>query len=263
MLIDLSGKNAWVCGSTQGIGWECARLMAEAGANVTLIARDPEKLTVKVAELAHSPGRQHAWFSADFSEPEAMAEKAARQLEIQRAPVHILVNNTGGPPGGPLLDANTEALLLALRQHLISSQLLLQLLAPGMKTAGYGRIINVISTSVKQPIPGLGVSNTVRGAMANWAKTLSLELGPFGITVNNVLPGFTRTARLDAIVSREAEQQQLSEAEIAARMAANVPARRFAEPWEVAAAAVFLASPAASYVNGINLPVDGGRTASL
>jgi 3-oxoacyl-[acyl-carrier protein] reductase len=132
-----------------------------------------------------------------------------------------------------------------------------------MRRAGYGRIVNVISTSVKQPIPGLGVSNTVRGAMANWAKTLAGELGPDGITVNNVLPGFTNTARLDGIVKKRAEEGGGSEEEVRDRMMATVPLRRPAEPKETADAIAFLASPSAAYINGVNLPVDGGRTGSL
>ncbi len=132
-----------------------------------------------------------------------------------------------------------------------------------MKLARYGRIINVISTSVKQPLPNLGVSNTVRGAVANWAKTLANELGEFEITVNNVLPGATATGRLTSIINNKAEKTGLSIEQVAEGMKAEIPLKRFAEPVEVANAIVFLASPQASYINGINLPVDGGRTKSL
>jgi len=138
-----------------------------------------------------------------------------------------------------------------------------QAVLPGMKRAGYGRIINIISTSVKQPIPGLGVSNTIRGAVANWAKTLAGELGPFGITVNNVLPGATCTARLDALIEGKAKKAGVTVAEIGEQMKAAIPARRFAQPEELACAVAFLASPSAGYINGINLPVDGGRTSCL
>ncbi|RIL10603.1 MAG: hypothetical protein DCC75_03990 [Proteobacteria bacterium] len=176
---------------------------------------------------------------------------------------HVLVNNTGGPPAGAALAATPEEFLAAFSSHLLCNQILTQLIVPGMKKAKFGRIINIISTSVKQPIAGLGVSNTVRGAVANWAKTLANELGPFGITVNNVLPGPTRTQRMEALIQNKASKEGKSAASIEAQMIEEVPARRFAEPAEIASAVAFLASPAAGYINGINLPVDGGRTACL
>jgi 3-oxoacyl-[acyl-carrier protein] reductase len=147
--------------------------------------------------------------------------------------------------------------------HLINNQILVQKAIKGMKDAGFGRIINIISTSVKAPIAGLGVSNTIRAAVASWAKTLSIELGAYGITVNNVLPGFTNTNRLKSLIAKKAEVQGKSEEKIARAMKSQVPAARFGQANEVANAVAFLCSPAASYINGINLPVDGGRTASL
>jgi 3-oxoacyl-[acyl-carrier protein] reductase len=133
----------------------------------------------------------------------------------------------------------------------------------GMKKDGYGRIINVISTSVKIPLHGLGVSNTIRGAVASWAKTMANELGEFGITVNNVLPGATQTERLKNIIDAKSTKQNLSTAEVEKEMLAEIPLRRFAKPDEIASAVAFLASPAAAYINGINVPVDGGRTGCL
>jgi 3-oxoacyl-[acyl-carrier protein] reductase len=185
-------------------------------------------------------------------------EAFARKNEIT-----ILVNNTGGPPPGPALSASLNEFTSAFANHLLCNQVLVQALAPGMKAAGYGRIINVISTSVKMPIGGLGVSNTIRGAVANWSKTLSVELAGFGITVNNVLPGATITGRLQSIIQKNSEKAGKSQDEIKNEMIAEIPVGRIAEASEVAAAIAFLATPAAGYINGINLPVDGGRTGTL
>ena len=262
MNLDITGKNALVGGSTQGLGWATAVELALLGANVTLLARDEEKLKTRVAELDTTSGQTHGYAVADFADPETL--KTALRAHQQRVPVtHILVNNTGGPAGGPILDATPEAFLAAFGAHLICNQLLVQALVPGMKEAGFGRIVNVISTSVKQPLPGLGVSNTIRGAVASWAKTLAGELGPFGITVNNVLPGYTRTARLDAVAAMRAKSSGKSQEEIEAAMMADIPARRFGEAAEFGAAAAFLCTPAAAYINGVALAVDGGRTGNL
>lgn len=258
MNLQLKNKNALVCGSTQGIGKAAAILLAEEGANVTLIARNKEKLKAVLLELPNN-NQKHGYLVADFSKPEQLKnvlEKSALQF-------HILVNNTGGPRGGELLTATSDALLNAFQMHIICNQILVQTLVPFMKLEKFGRIINVISTSVKEPIPGLGVSNTIRNAVGNWAKTLSTELGSFKITVNNVLPGFTDTARLDQIITMKSKQANTSETHIVQQLKSYVPAQRFAKPEETAAAIVFLASEQASYINGINLPVDGGRTKSL
>ena len=198
---------------------------------------------------------------ADFQH-QTQVQEVAEKL-VAENPIHILVNNTGGPPAGKASDASIEEFRIAFNNHLINNHILAQTLMAGMKKEGYGRIINVISTSVKQPLPNLGVSNTVRGAVANWAKTLANELAEFGITVNNVLPGATDTARLNSIVSNKAQKTGKSEDAVKSAMAAEVPAQRVGDPQEVGAAIAFLASPAAAYINGINLPVDGGRTKSL
>ena len=174
-----------------------------------------------------------------------------------------MVNNTGGPKGGPIFEADTDEFTKAFSQHIICNQILVQALVPGMKEADYGRIINIISTSVKQPIDGLGVSNTIRGAVANWSKTLANELGQYGITVNNVLPGFTTTDRLADIIDKAADRTGKSKEEASKWMQSLVPAKRFAQPGEIANAVAFLATEAASYINGINLPVDGGRLSTL
>ena len=262
MNLHLVDKNALVCGSTQGIGRAAAVELALLGATVTLMARNEAALQTTVALLDTSKGQQHSYIVADFSRSELIQKAIADQAE-RFATFHILVNNTGGPSGGPLIEAAAGQLVQTFEMHLLNNQLLTQAVFPAMKKAGFGRIVNIISTSVKQPIVGLGVSNTVRWAVASWAKTLSLELGQFGITVNNVLPGYTKTARLEAVVNMRAQATQQTTDEIAAKLEAEIPSGRFVEAEEVAAAVAFLCSPAAASINGINLPVDGGRTASL
>jgi len=267
MNLDLTGKNALVCGSTQGIGLAAAVELASLGASVTLCARNWNKITNLLPTLPRpgaASGQTHGGLIADFEHPiEAAAALQAKLAEPGTGVYHILLNNTGGPPGGPLLDATLAQLAFATQTQLHAAHLFTQLVAPGMKQARYGRIINVISTSVKQPIPGLGVSNTVRGAVANWAKTLAGELGPHGITVNNVLPGATLTERHHSIVAGKVKATGASPEQVEAQLLATIPAGRFGEPSELGAAIAFLASPAAGYINGINLPVDGGRTACL
>lgn len=262
MRIDLNSKRALVCGSTAGIGKAVAIQLAEAGAEVTLVARNEEKLRNVCAGLDNSQGQNHGYLVADFSKPEALKIVVDNHVK-QANPYHILLNNTGGPPGGLAVNAELDEFERAFRSHLMCNHVLVQALVDGMKTENYGRIINIISTSVKVPLSGLGVSNTIRGAVANWSKTLANELGQFGITVNNVLPGATETERLSSIISNKATKTGKSESEVADSMRSQVPAGRFAQPWEVAAAATFLASPMAAYINGINVPVDGGRTGSL
>ena len=259
MEITLNNKNAIVCGSTQGIGKATAIELALMGANVTLIARDKSKLASVVSNLDTKQGQSHSYICIDFSDTDELSTK----LKHIDKSYHILINNTGGPAGGPITEANTESFENAFKMHLINNQILAQSVIPGMIKEGYGRIVNIISTSVKAPIAGLGVSNTIRAAVANWAKTLSLELGEHGITVNNILPGFTNTNRLKSIIAKKSEKQGISENEVIKIMMKSIPANRFGEAKETANAVAFLCSPAASYINGINLPVDGGRTASL
>ena len=261
MDLDLSRKHALVCGGSEGIGRATAVELATLGATVTLLARREETLREAVASLPCPQAQMHGYLVADMADTDALRARVGALTAA--IPVHILINNTGGPPGGPAHTADIGAYQDAFNKHLIAGHTLVQTLLPGMRTAGWGRIINVISTSVYEPIPNLGVSNTVRGAVASWAKTLSRELGGAGITVNNVLPGYTRTQRLTQILAERAAASGKSESEIAAAMLASVPAARFAEPAEVAHAVAFLCQPQSGYINGINLPVDGGRTKSL
>lgn len=260
MDLNLEGKRAIVCGSTRGIGKAIAIELALLGAAVTLVARDEGALARTCRELPDAHEQRHEYLVSDFNFPEKLRSVINRYSQTQ---VHILINNTGGPPAGQAIDADPQDFVKAFSAHLLCSQVLVQALVPRMKEAGYGRIINVISTSVKIPIPGLGVSNTIRGAVANWAKTLSRELAPFGITVNNVLPGATLTDRLAQVMALNAEKSGKPVEALREQMINEIPARRIASPHEVAAAAAFLATPAAAYINGINLPVDGGRTGSL
>jgi len=262
MDLDLRNKRALVCGSSQGIGRACAEQLAALGASVVLFSRNREKLESVKATLDTSAGQRHDILVADFAHPVQVRAAVEKQL-AEGGPCQILVNNTGGPAPGPAHRADPQAFVDAFNLHLVSNQTLVQALLPGMRETGYGRVINIISTSVKLPLNGLGVSNTVRGAVASWAKTLANELGPFNITVNNVLPGATATARLEAIIGNKAKKQGLSFEEVEAAEKAGIPIGRFGEASEIANVVAFLASPAASYINGVNLPVDGGRTGCL
>ncbi len=261
MEISLHGKNALVGGGSVGIGRAIALELATLGANVTLLARTESALQATLRELDTATGQQHRYLVADFSQPDQWLGQV--QVWCVQQPIHILVNNTGGPAGGPITSTAPEAFLAAYHNHLICNQLLAQTVLPGMQAAGYGRIINIISTSVKEPLDNLGVSNSTRWAVAGWAKTWANEVGRFGITVNNVLPGYTRTGRLKEIVEKRAAASGQSPEAVEEQFKGHTPLRRFAEPAEIAAAVAFLASPAAGYITGINLPVDGGRTRSL
>jgi len=263
MPIDLSGKNAWVGGASAGIGKAIALQLAKQGASVVIAARTAHKLETLLKELIEiNPNGKHAIAEADYSQL-GMLQRAAELKLKEYGTFHILINNTGGPAPGKAIDAGYEQFEDAFRQHLISAHTLTQTFVEGMKNANYGRIINIISTSVKQPLPGLGVSNTIRAAVANWSKTLSQELANHGITVNNVLPGATSTERLSQIITNKADKAKQSEEFISQHMLEEIPAKRFGLPEELGFAVGFLASPAAAYINGINLPVDGGRTLSL
>lgn len=263
MNLDLTSKNAIVCGSTQGIGNAVATELANLGANIILIARNEVKLNEAKEKLDTSKGQIHHYLVADFSIPPQLKLVVEDYIEINKIEINILINNTGGPAGGPIENARADEFVQTFSNHLICNHILMQAVKEGMKNSGYGRIINIISTSVKQPLNGLGVSNTIRGAVANWSKTLANELGEFGITVNNVLPGATDTVRLKSIIENKAAKTGGNAESIKKGMEDMVPMKRIAQPEEVANAVAFLASPAASYINGINIPVDGGRTKSL
>ena len=261
MNLSLEGRNAVICGSSQGIGYAIAEELALMGANCILLARNEENLKLAVSQLDIAIRQSHAYHSIDFND-----QNKVRQLiqEITaKQPVHILVNNTGGPPAGPIVDATEEQFLQAFNQHLIVNHLLTKAVIEGMKEQAYGRVINIISTSVKIPLKNLGVSNTIRGAVASWAKTMANELAQYGITVNNVLPGYTTTQRLTSLIDTIAKKSNMAADVIEKNMSEEIPTKRFGSAAEIAAVAAFLASPAASYVNGTSIPVDGGRTGSI
>jgi len=261
MNLSLQGKTALICGGSQGIGYAIAEELALMGAHCILLARNEEKLRMGAARLDTTLQQVHRYFAIDFNDVPA-TDSLIRQI-VSEGPVHILINNSGGPAAGPIVDATGDQFLQAFQQHLLTNHRLTQAVIGPMKEAGYGRIINIISTSVKIPLKNLGVSNTIRGAVASWAKTMANELAGFGITVNNVLPGATRTQRLEAIISNASEKKQVEKAHVEQEMIAEIPARRFGDPEEIAAVAAFLASPAAAYVNGTSIPVDGGRTGTI
>lgn len=262
MEVSLAGKKAIVCGSTQGIGWAIANEFASSGAEVVLVARNEDSLKSAVAKLNKSAGQNHGYVVADFTNIKGLAEGVSAKVR-EMGQVHILVNNTGGPPAGPAHTAPLTEYLSAFNNHLVANQTLAMAVVDKMKAQNYGRIINIISTSVKQPLNNLGVSNTIRGAVANWSKTLANELGPFGITVNNILPGATATERLTSIIENKVNKTGKSREEVSQGMLAEIPAGRFCDPEEHAYAATFLASEKAGYINGTNVVIDGGRTKTL
>lgn len=258
MDLDLKGRRALVCGSSQGMGLSIAQELSEMGASITLFARNEETLKKALQKLA--PG-DHDYLVADFDDLSAV--KSAAEMALKKGAYHILINNSGGPAPGQLADAKLSEFDIALGRHLHVNHSLVQSLLPGMKEAKYGRIVNIISTSVKVPIPGLGVSNTVRGAIASWSKTLANELGQYGITVNNILPGFINTARIENLVAGKAKSQDKTEEEVEREMKKTIPAGRFGEPSEIAAYAGLLCSNSGAYINGTSLRIDGGRTGSI
>ena len=259
MDLSLKGNRAIVCGSTDGIGKASALLMAERGARITLVARNKEKLNATLTELSTDHGQKHATVCADFNKPDELKQMIQAHLKESGYTYRILVNNSGGPHGGPLIEAKEDEFRIAFERLLICNQIMAQATVLGMKKLGSGRIINIISTSVRQVIPGLGVSNTIRGAVAQWAKTLALELGEFDITVNNILPGYTATARLQELAESKAESMGKTVEDISKIWADNTSLKRLGKPEEIANAVAFLASDSAGYISGHNLSIDGGR----
>ena len=260
MNIRFDNKTALVCGCTQGIGLSIATMLAEAGCTIIGFARNAQSLQDVIATLPSENGQLHQSLVADFSDLHAV-QSALESLGDMH--IDIIINNSGGPPPGTIEQSTIASFHEAFDRLLMSSHVIAQYCVPKMKERTFGRIINIISTSVRQPLDGLGVSNTIRSATASWSKTLSNEVAQFGITVNSVLPGATKTGRLNGLIERKSKEQQKSKEEIAQAMAEEVPMKRLGEPHEIASAAVFLASDFASYITGTTMLVDGGRTKAL
>jgi 3-oxoacyl-[acyl-carrier protein] reductase len=258
---ELQGRNALVCGASSGIGRAAALALAARGASVTALARRETQLEALTRELMAAGSPEPGYVVADLEDAEVLS-KVLRHHLSDEGRIHILVNNAGGPAPGRLLDADRDALETGFRRHVLASHTVVRMLLPGMVEAGYGRIVNVISTSVREPIPNLGVSNTIRAAMAGWSKTLSNELPP-GVTINNVLPGFTATERLRSLGESIAERTGKTYEEVEAGWLASVPEGRLADPAETAELIAFLASPRAAYIRGQSIAVDGGRLRSI
>lgn len=261
MNLSLTGKHAVICGSSQGIGFAVAKELALLGAHCTLLARNSQALASAVTALSNNGTQKHQFEIADFSD--ATAVKNAIQKIVTQQPVHILINNTGGPKAGSILAAAEDEFIAAFGQHLVNNHILVKAVMPGMQAQNWGRIINIVSTSVKVPLKNLGVSNTIRAAVAGWAKTIANEIGAYNITINNILPGLTDTQRLQSLLQHTAAASGKTVETVTYEMQQDVPLKRFGTAEEIAAVAAFLTTPAAAYVNGTSIPVDGGRTGSF
>ncbi len=244
----LKGMRAVVCGASKGIGRATAEMMVACGADVIALSRSAPEI----------PGARS--ISLDLEDAAAI-DKAISGILVA-GPIHILVNNAAGPPGGPLLDNDVTDFEAPFKRHLHAAHQITRMVVPAMEEAGMGRIVNIISTSVREPIPNIGLSNTLRGAMASWAKSLSREL-PACITINNILPGFTDTDRLGSLAASIEEKTGRSQEDIHNTWMSQVPIGRLIEPAETASAITFLCLPQSGGIRGVSLAVDGGRMRSI
>jgi 3-oxoacyl-[acyl-carrier protein] reductase len=246
-----------VCGSSAGLGRAIAEALAAEGADVVINSRSPDKLAVVRNEIAEANGARVAAVPADLTDPNSIDDlvNAARQA-VGR--IDILVTNTGGPPSGPFESHDAAAWRQAIAQNLESVVNLVRAVLPEMKERRWGRIVNVTSITVKQPVEGLILSNAVRAGVTGFAKTMANEAAPFGVTVNNVLPGFTRTERLGDLAQATAERSGGTVEDAYGAWQAQVPMGRLGEPEELAALTAFLCSEKAAYITGQSVAVDGG-----
>ncbi len=257
MELGLGGKVALVAASSRGLGRAVAEELAREGCRLVLCARGEDALREAAAAMREAHGVEIVDVVADLGEPAGIA----RVLEAAASAfgrVDVLVTNTGGPPAGPFESHSAEAWRTAVRQNLESVVELSRGVLPGMKERRWGRIINVTSIAVKQPVDNLILSNSVRAAVTGFARTLANEVAPFGITVNNVMPGYTRTQRVDELAERNASLRGTSAADQLAVWEGQIPMGRLGEPAEFGAMVAFLASERASYTTGASIPVDGG-----
>jgi 3-oxoacyl-[acyl-carrier protein] reductase len=262
MKLNLENKTAYVGGSSKGLGLASAKALSTLGASVILVGRSEDVLNKALTTLDTSKGQQHSYLVVDYHQPQQV-KASAQKLISEGSTIHILVNNTGGPHPGPAIDMSPEDYANAFQTQLVNFQTLAQTFVPGMKAAGYGRIINLTSTSTREPLTAMGLSNTVRAAVANWGKSLASELGSFGITVNNILPGMHLTDRGESLIASRVKTTGLTKAEVERAMLADIPAGRFGDPEDFGEVLAFLCTPSAGYINGIDLPVDGGKLKGL
>lgn len=262
MRIELNNYTALVCGSSDGIGKAIAVEFAKSGANVILLARTENKLKSVLQSLEKKEQQNHYFVPVDMNDIDYMIKQVEKLIQ-KIGHIDILVNNSGGPNPGPIHQATLEELEIAFNQHIKSAHALTQLLIKDMISQKFGRIINIISIGLKEPIQNLGISNTIRGAMGSWAKTLSKELAPYGITVNNILPGYTATQRLMDLFHNNANKLGISYEDYSKSVLEKIPTGRFAKPEEIAYLATFLASKYSSYINGASIPIDGAFLSSI
>ena len=262
MELGLEEKTALVAASSRGLGRAVADELAKEGANLLICARSVGPLEEAGQAIHDTTGVEVVAVQTDLSNPEDI-DRLMEAAQKEFGTVEILVTNTGGPPPGPFESHSVEDWSNAVQQNLDSVLNLTRAVLPGMKAAGWGRIVNITSVAVKQPIDGLILSNAVRAAVTGFAKTLANEVAASGITVNNVMPGFTRTERLDGLAENISESQGITVEEAFARWEAHSPIGRIGEPRELAALVAFLASERASYITGTSIPVDGGFIQAL
>jgi 3-oxoacyl-[acyl-carrier protein] reductase len=262
MDLGLKGRVALIAAASSGIGFAAARELAREGARVFLCSRDEGRARAAAERIRNETGAEAFGIRADVTSD----EDAARFVELAQESagrVDILVTNAGGSPSSTFAETSLEMYRKAFELNALSAIRLAQLVVPSMRERRWGRIINITSISVKQPINGLLLSNTIRAGLTGWAKTLSTEVAADGVTVNSVAPGYTLTERQDELAEARGRMSGKTKEEMIEMWAAEIPIRRLASAEEIAAAVAFLASERASYITGVTLQVDGGWVRGL